>query len=300
MFTGPDLREDQIGKYYPDSYGAYSFKGKVKSLFEKISRQPKVHNRLTDLLEQYRVNLAKELETKFPASCWYRIYNIVIAHYFNFQRKQPVKYYAKMPKSSHPKRFLHLGSGHPVNFAQYMFHDGYEVHNIDINQSLCDEYNEVGVLSNCATISSTEYPDNYFDYMYAGHVIEHFFHPGKELRKLHSWLKKDGVFVCSFPLYGTAEFSYKTSFFDPPRHRIHLTRKTAKMLFKDAGFRIWKISFPPYGWGLQQNAACHDFFNDSDFDNERWQQPLSEKYYWMSYLLSLIRQSGNPVYYLRK
>ncbi|MDX9702320.1 MAG: class I SAM-dependent methyltransferase [Candidatus Auribacterota bacterium] len=300
LFTAPILPENEIGKYYPDSYGAYAFKNNIDKIFDKIKHQPQVRNFPTDLLERYRKNLAQELAGKYIEKIFYRTANFFIAQYFNLNRKQPVPYYNKIPKTDQKKKYLHLGSGHPAIFAQYMYHDGYEVHNIDINKPICDAYRAVGVTSNYGTVTSAQYPENYFDYIYAGHVVEHFLHPREELKKLHSWLSENGVFICSFPLYETVEFSYKKPYYDVPRHTIHLTRKTAKMIFKDAGFAIEKISFPPYGWALQLNRNFYDYLHNPSFDHDSWNKPLNEKYYRISYLLSLFRQSGNPVYFLKK
>ncbi len=155
--------------------------------------------------------------------------------------------------------------------------------------------------SHCGTISTAEYPEARFDIIYFSHVIEHLLAPRAELAKLAAWLKPGGILVCGFPVYGTLEWSPPRgeTYYDVPRHQLHITRATARKIFSDAGLRVVREVYPPYGWGLYFSdfkRRCEEGDPLANAARGRASR-LPRGYYLASFLLSLFRQSGNAFFY---
>ncbi len=286
LFTLPNMTIKELGKYYPKLYGAYNL-GNINSIFKKNT----LKRRLDGFLKIYERLLYKELSNNYPAN----ILNIFIRGCLNLLQKSSI-YTTALPLIK--GKYLHIGSGNPQRFARYKMKD-IEVHTIDINKQICKEYSKNGILSNYGTIESIDYPDNEFDVIYFSHVIEHLEKPKVELRKLCRWIKKEGFIVCSFPIYNTLEWDYKITYYDVPRHRIHIDKKSAKMMFHNAGLKTIKKIFLPYGQGFHQNDFLYAFLHNNSFNPDIYNRKVKQKYILYSFLLSLINQSGNVIYYLK-
>ncbi|MEM7283577.1 MAG: class I SAM-dependent methyltransferase, partial [Pseudomonadota bacterium] len=89
-------------------------------------------------------------------------------------------------------------------------------------------------------------PDNHFDHIVAGDVLEHLVDPWRVLEKLRHKLNPDGTFICSIPnirnfsfiakLLFKGRFEYKDSGVMDRTHLRFFARKDAELLFQGAGF----------------------------------------------------------------
>ena len=101
------------------------------------------------------------------------------------------------------------------------------------------------------------------------------------------------------------EYKWNTgpTYYDVPRHQIHLTPKTAEMIFKNSELVVKKKIYTPYGWGLYQNKILFQYINNKinkeDFIKEFSIKRIPVKYRIASYFLSLFNQSGNVIFYLK-
>lgn len=287
LFTLPNMTINQLNKYYPDSYGAYNL-GDI----ELILNKNQVNKCKNVILNIYENLLYEELNNIFPV----KLINAIFRGCLDILQKTSI-YLNALPVIS--GRYLHIGSGNPYKFARYKA-KRIEIHTIDINRKICEIYSGNGIISNHGTIESVEYPENYFDVIYFSHVIEHLLNPKKELKKLCNWIKKDGFIVCSFPIYNTLEWNYKKPYYDVPRHRIHIDKKSAKMIFRNADLKIIKKIFLPYGQGFHQNSFLNAYLHNNLKNKDEYYYNLKKKYIYFSYFLSLINQSGDVIYYLKK
>ena len=211
-------------------------------------------------------------------------------------------YQKTLPVGPGKKNLLYIGSGSSKIFSEYQ--DSYDINicAIDINKDMCDAYNKVGIQSHCGTILSSRFKDKRFDVIYFTHVIEHLLNPRDEVLILKNYLSRDGVIVCGFPDHGSIEWNIGTTYYDAPRHQIHLTQKTAEMIFQNSKLTVKKKIYTPYGWGLYQNKIL-SLWIDNKIDKKDFIKEFSKKmpikYRIASFLLSLFNQSGNVIYYLK-
>ena len=94
-------------------------------------------------------------------------------------------------------------------------------------------------------------PENYFDVILCGDVLEHLIEPWDVLAKLHKFLKPDGVIIISVPnireietLYKIvvkADFRYSERGILDKTHLRFFCKKNILMLLKDALFKLVSI-----------------------------------------------------------
>ena len=78
LFTLPNMTINQLGKYYPNVYGAYNL-GNINSIFKKNTFK----RRLDGFLKIYEKLLYKELSNNYPA----KILNTLSSGCLNFLQK---------------------------------------------------------------------------------------------------------------------------------------------------------------------------------------------------------------------
>jgi 2-polyprenyl-3-methyl-5-hydroxy-6-metoxy-1,4-benzoquinol methylase len=105
------------------------------------------------------------------------------------------------------------------------------------------------------TIEENDFPDSNFDAVTMFHVFEHLIEPKQTLEIISEILKKDGLFVVSFPNI----VSWQSNFFkgkwlhlDPPRHLFFFSPKDFKNLMIKMGFELVHENYSsieqnPYG-----------------------------------------------------
>ena len=91
-----------------------------------------------------------------------------------------------------------------------------------------------------------QYPKGYFDIIYMRNVLSHLHDPIKELSKINSFLKLDGIFICVTGNLGDLSLQEikRYSDFDPPhlaQHLFHYSESNLRSLFKKINFHIEKI-----------------------------------------------------------
>ncbi len=94
-----------------------------------------------------------------------------------------------------------------------------------------------------------------FDAIVMWHVLEHFSHPGEALRKVHSLLRPNGVFLVAVPNFGSLESRLtrdKWFHLDVPRHLTHFSRDALIRSLEHGGFQIESLS---------QRSLEYDFFS---------------------------------------
>ena len=309
LFTLPIQSLKQLQKYYPNTYGPYRDINSIDKIIKNSSSYyNKLLNKIVLRLERvYSHSFYKEIHRNYP-----RIFfiNYLIRLYYKFLSLLPSKYYkflnplrlfghvvypSAYPYINQKINYLHIGSGSAGLFTKLHIL-GFSIHNIDINKDLCAAYNKKGINSHYGTIKDIDFPNESFDLIYLSHVLEHLLHPKEELTKLKDWLKKDGIIICHFPLYGTVEWNSnkKFVFFDVPRHRIHIERQNIDMIFNSCGLKIKKRLNPPYGGGLLFTDLLHTFKKN----NKKIEEKSVSKYFLRSLMLSFSRQAGNGWFYL--
>ncbi len=248
VFTLPKLASETLRKYYPTNYGAYRY-----NVEELVLNYDLRINHLDPSIRRYGTNLYAELYATGLKQIQAIFFNELIRFSYQISDLVRVRQLASMlPFKKKPGNYLHIGSGEGDRFLQ-LIQQGWNVSAIDINAELmarwraCTPVNAIG-----GEIKSANFANNSFDIIFMSHVIEHLTDPVEELRLLNSWLKPDGVFVCEFPLYGTWSWNLKNkyTYYDVPRHTIHIIRQTLANLMQMSGFTIRKVLHMPYCYGF--------------------------------------------------
>ena len=302
-FTAPEINLNNIGEYYPSNYGAYTNARLImgefhlsKKLFESLNLMRKIIRRV---MKSYSKSLYQECNNSKRI---YIVGNYLLSFILDVIGKSHI-YQKTLPVGLGTKNLLYIGSGSPKIFAEYQAYHDINIHTIDINKDMCDAYNKVGIQSHCGNILSSKFKSKKFDVIYFTHVIEHLLNPRDEILILKNYLSVDGVIVCGFPDHASIEWNTGPTYYDVPRHQIHLTPKTAEMIFKNSELVVKKKIYTPYGWGLYQNKILFQYINNKinkeDFIKEFSIKRIPVKYRIASYFLSLFNQSGNVIFYLK-
>jgi len=290
-FTAPRFSENDLNKYYPSAYGAYTPREQVLATF---SGPPPTTAMGVDYCRRLRSELAEAgapalfSRVRNAASRWRMSLNLL---------KCTETYPYALPLKADGTKVLYLGSGSPSRFRGYLALPGVSLQTIDINEEMCDAYRQVGINAHCGFISSAEFDDSSFDVVFSSMVLEHLLDPRQELKQLSRWLSEDGIMVCAIPDMGSVEWRTKPVFYDLPRHRTFFDDATARMFFDDAGLRVLKRMHPPFGHGFAQSRFVRGS-NRAGFDPASFAEPATSWMQVVSWLLSRVGQSGYVVYYL--
>jgi len=295
VFTGPALTEQAMAKYYPAAYGAYV---SCESIREAFARQASPSADLVSYCHKLHRELAGHGLERVVAGLQNAVTRLRsdAGGIYCTQWYQ----YALPLAEGRTTRTLYVGSGNPVRFSEYTNLPGVELQTLDINPEMCAAYREVGVQAHDGTVSTVHFEDGRFDLIFSSHVVEHFLRPREEMRDLVQWLAPGGLMVCALPDYGSIEWRKKPVYYDVPRHQTHLEHRSAAMMFTDAGLEVVKRIHTPYGYGYFQSAFLQAAMNDEDFDPASFADPLPIRMQKVSRALSIVGQSGNVIYYLRK
>jgi len=100
-------------------------------------------------------------------------------------------------------------------------------------------------------VTRIEFPDDYFDYVFCNHILEHVVEDRQGMRECFRVLKPDGLAVFSVPLFDNGRETYvpPPSMSEKERHRVcgwdH--KRIYGLDFVDrlqeAGFKVWEITF---------------------------------------------------------
>ena len=178
---------------------------------------------------------------------------------YNNEFFSPSKYYKKLEKSDmknfsiifkeikkykKPGKMLDVGcsTGNMIDFARS---NGWSVCGIEPNMKSVRECRKKGLKVSEKPFGEGVYPDNYFDWIHMGDVIEHVKNPIGMLRIANIKLKKDGILTLSTPdisKWLTRKFQIK-----PDEHIFYFDKKTISKALVKCGFRIVIIrNYAPY------------------------------------------------------
>lgn len=294
LFTAPAITQERLGEYYPAEYAAYMDR---ESLLEALGRD--LPSQLPGV--DYCLRLRVELMGRGVERVVARVRNAVERERLGRSLLRCLDTYPyALPLRADLTRVLYIGSGNPRLFRSYLALPGLTLATIDINEEMCSAYREAGIDAHHGFIATTEFSPSSFDVIFSSMVLEHLLQPREEMRRLTTWLAQDGVMVCAIPDMGSIEWKTKPVFYDVPRHRAFYTRKTATMLFEDAGLRVVKRLHPPFGHGLSQSEFVRKSMDDPDFDPSCFNQSCSLRAQQRSRMLSRVGQSGYVINYLRR
>jgi SAM-dependent methyltransferase len=99
-------------------------------------------------------------------------------------------------------------------------------------------------------------PSPHFDLIFLFQVLEHLEDPVKTIQQLSSFLKPNGKLIIGVPNFSSWQAKVgreKWFHLDVPRHLVHYSLSTLKILLKQCDMEIENVSYiswehDPYGW----------------------------------------------------
>ena len=146
-------------------------------------------------------------------------------------------------------RVLEIGCGAGVTLGRIQYcYPNAEVYGVE----LVDEVASLGAVNFdiiCGNVESMDLPyeQEYFDYIIFGDVLEHLVNPALVLKKVRTYLKKDGYVLASIPNLMNAEviysllqghFPYEEAGIRDETHLRFFTYQEIVKLFERTGYRI--------------------------------------------------------------
>lgn len=296
LYTTPRLEMGALARYYPAAYpeygddverltadtSAWALRIDARKAFYGRSLYAEIHGR--GIRRAFASGLNAALRTA----------GLVVGIYSPEQ----------LPMKHTPGRCLHIGSGNGGRFLRFM-RQGWRVTVIDVNAELMARWRRspAAVETFGGGIQAAAIAPASCDVIFMTHVIEHFTDPVADLRRLSEWLAPGGTLVCELPLYGTLGWGLrpKYTYYDVPRHTMHLTAETLAALLAKAGLRVRRTVQTPDAWSFYYSdfkRFCRTGQPSDCRDPNTAQPPWRHRLFgWLAWLL---RSSGNVCVYAVK
>jgi len=209
--------------YEEDDYYAYE-ELKSESTFWKLSKYWMLKNRGYSVKE-YKLSLKERLA-----------YIFFIPHFANHLWWMPF-YDAKK------QSFIDIGCG-SGKIVKFMRDAGFDSYGTDVSAIGGEVGREQELKIIVGDFNEVDVPQNYFDYLYTRHALEHINEPNETFKKLSSLLNEDGVGYISVPnvdSFTSRLFGRYWYFLGAPLHVINYTPKSITIMLEKYGMQVLKI-----------------------------------------------------------
>lgn len=154
------------------------------------------------------------------------------------------------------KIVLEIGCGKGA-VTRHLKKNGCKITCIELSEDYANEakdYCENLIIGDVESLHGLNLPEDHFDVILYGDVLEHLKNPPKVIQKFSKYLKKGGYIVVSTPnianwkirldlLFG--KFDYQNSGILDKTHLRFYTKKTLKKMIKKSDFKIVKLDIAP-------------------------------------------------------
>lgn len=150
-----------------------------------------------------------------------------------------------------PVRVLDIGcaDGHILNWFQKVRTKQVETFGVDMNERAVEKANAAGHKAYAGRFEEVDLPENYFDFVWASHVIEHVPDPKAFAEKVRRILKPGGIFWFWTPNINSLDAKlFKNKHWGAyhfPRHWVFYDPKSAEHLAKLTNFELVHLEFQP-------------------------------------------------------
>lgn len=228
IYLNPRPAQDLLGSFYPPVYYP-PVSGKERPSLQR--RAKKISAQLKQwVLEDYY---------GYPSAsrhAFWRPFRKVLLWPDKTWRELKGRY--PLPWRGHGK-VLDVGCGAGGNLKT-LKDQGWEPHGVEISEIAAAHARELtkGEI-HTGTLESAPFPPGTFDLVLMSHSLEHLPSPVDALRRIHRFLKDDGLLVIHVPNVHSLEFKLFGRWWfplDPPRHFYHFDRVTLTAALAKAGF----------------------------------------------------------------
>ncbi len=150
-----------------------------------------------------------------------------------------------------PVRILDIGcaDGHILNWFKKVRTRQVETYGVDMNSEAIAKANAAGHQAYAGRFEDVELPENYFDFVWASHVIEHVPDPKAFAQKVHRILKPGGIFWFWTPNIDSVDAKFFKNkhwvAYHFPRHWVFYDPKSVGQLAKLTNFELLHLEFQP-------------------------------------------------------
>jgi 2-polyprenyl-3-methyl-5-hydroxy-6-metoxy-1,4-benzoquinol methylase len=152
---------------------------------------------------------------------------------------------------SESMKVLDIGcaDGHVLNWFRQVKTRKVETYGVDMHEAAVEKANARGHKACAGRFEDVDLQENFFDLVYASHVIEHVPSPKEFTEKAFRVLKPGGIFWFWTPNIASidAKWFQKKHWgaYHFPRHWVYYSPETVKFLAKKTGFELIHLEFQP-------------------------------------------------------
>lgn len=254
VFQNPRPKRRFIHLYYPDSLGYFTVQSKKSSIFRNIEIEVLVNYYGYSMLGKKNV---LKMIVYFP-------------FYFYLYRSQSI------PKYRENGKLLDIGCSNGIKL-EGLKGFGWETKGIEPNENAAKLAISKGLDVKIGSIQDIEFPKKYFDVIILDMVLEHLYNPDEALKKISSWLKKDGQLIFSIPYFEGIEFrifkeySYglqlptHMTFFNKKNIQSLLERDFSKIEYRFQHFDRDVVASAQYKYDATKNILYRFIANNKPF-----------------------------------
>ncbi|NVO01285.1 MAG: class I SAM-dependent methyltransferase [Bacteroidetes bacterium] len=156
-----------------------------------------------------------------------------------FRKKRAVLLTKKLPNGA---SVLDIGCGNGRFLSSLLNYGDFKLFGVELEGNSAKRAARIKEINlKVGTIDQKDFPESSLDAVSMFHVFEHLTQPKETLEIVSEILKKDGLFVVSFPNIDSWQskfFKGKWLHLDPPRHLFFFAPIDFKMLMKQLGFEL--------------------------------------------------------------
>lgn len=170
-----------------------------------------------------------------------------------------------------PVRILDIGcaDGHILNWFKKVRTRQVETYGVDMNEKAVEKANAAGHKAYAGRFEDIELPENYFDFVWASHVIEHVPDPKAFAEKVRRILKPGGIFWFWTPNIESLDAKiFKNKHWGAyhfPRHWVFYDPKSVKELARLTNFELVHLEFQPnaifWVWTMHSMLKANPILN---------------------------------------
>ncbi len=177
-----------------------------------------------------------------------------------------------MDKENKPCRILEVGCGCGTTLLRIRYMNPQaEIYGVELCQGSAKIAEKLmPVLAENIETMELKFPENYFDYIIFGDVLEHLQNPWQVLEKMKCYLKDDGYFLASIPNIAhysilhdllNGRWQYQEAGILDKTHLRFFTWQTIIDMFQGAGYKIVDKRFKRIGVSDAARKSHEDFVN---------------------------------------
>ena len=210
VYLNPQPGPDELSKYYPETYGPF-----IKKEMFKYSPLAKILRVALGKIKQDKLKTSEREETK--------------------------------PWDDRSINYLDFGCGGGAHLESVReAHPNWNLYGLDNSEIACKAVEQKGFKVFCGDIADVSLPENYFDHIHMGSVVEHVSDPKYVMSRLNRSLRTGGTVLIRTPNFASLArvlFGKFWQALDTPRHLFLFTKKTLERLLVGTGFKVKKVSF---------------------------------------------------------